>query len=657
VLRLDAVTVQLGERVILDRVDLSIPDRDRMAIVGRNGAGKTTLLRAAASQLTVDGGEVFLGRGQDVGVLAQEAVVAPDHTLWEEVHSALEPVLALRRRADELMDQAAGLGEDETARAGELLEEAEVLHERFRQRDGWQAEAACGRVLSGLGFERSRWHKPCGTFSGGWQVRIALARLLLEKPCFLMLDEPTNHLDIETRTWLLHELKTWPGAVVVIGHDRDFLDRLVRRTVEVGGGGVTEYSGGYSDYLASRELRIEQLKAAAASREEERARIQVFIDRFRYKASKAAQVQARVKQLERLPSIFVPTLARRADLRFPDPPPSGDPMLEIRGLSRAFGPLTVLDEVDGSVYRGERVLLVGPNGAGKSTLLRLLAGRDQADSGAIVPGPGVRTAWFAQDQAAELDPEWTVLEAVKKIDPLMTEQRLRSFLGSFLFTGDDVHKRCGILSGGERSRVALARILLRRANLLLLDEPTNHLDIETKAVLARALKDFSGAIVFVSHDRAFCDLLADRVWEVGAGRLGLHPGNLDDFLWSRAVELGVCQRRAPGESAPDAWLLGGLPAPREEGEEEPAEVPESKGDAWKDRKRRKAELDRCKRRLAELPGEIETLEATIEAVHARMADPAMATNWNGLSELQREYTALERKLEEAYAEWEALEGD
>ena len=662
VLRLEKVTVQLGERIVLNRVTVAVSDRDRVAIVGRNGAGKTTLLRAAARQLEVDDGEVLIGRKQDIGVLAQEAAVRPEPTLWEEVFEALAPILKLRDRAEDLLEQAAALPTSEADRAARLFDDAATLQERFRQRDGWQADAACGRVLSGLGFGRDVWGQRCGDFSGGWQVRIALARLLLERPSFLLLDEPTNHLDIETRTWLLHELKGWPGAVLVIGHDRDFLDRLVTRTVEVAHGGVTEYSGGYSAYLAARELRIEQLRKESDRRAEERARVQVFIDRFRYKASKAAQVQARVKQLEKIPPIIVPTREKRARLVFPDPPPSADPMLEIRDAFKAFGNVRVLTGVDASAYRGERALLVGPNGAGKSTLLKLIAGRETLDAGSIAPSNGVRIAWFAQDQSTELDPDLTVLKAVGQVDPLINEQRLRAILGSFLFSGDDVHKRCGILSGGERSRVALARVLLRRANLLLLDEPTNHLDIETKDVLANALRGYPGAILFVSHDRSFCDAVADRVWEIGGGALEVHPGNLDDFLWKRAIEAGVAQRRAPGEKAPDAWLLGGLPAPADASTDpEPgAEQLEPTGggaDAWKERKRLQAVSERRRKRLAALPGEIEALEASMGELQRQMADPELSTAWDRLTEFQRESDVLAAELHDAYAEWELLESD
>ena len=652
-LRLADITVQLGARVILDRTTLEVSDRERIAIVGRNGAGKSTLLKVAAGTIERDGGDVTLGRGQDVGYLEQEAAVAPGRTLWEEAFVALEPVLDLQRRAEALTALATEVSVDSQ---DELLHRAEELSERFRHAGGWQVEATCGRVLSGLGFDEQEWHKPCADFSGGWQVRIALARLLLQRPTFLLLDEPTNHLDLETRTWLLHELQEWPGGVVVIAHDRDFLDRLVRRTVEVGGGGLTSYSGGYSQYLLARELRIEQLRKAAIVRDEERARLQAFIDRFRAKASKASQVQDRVKALERLPRIVAPQLSRAAKMTFREAPPCGDPVLEVRSLSRHYGPLRVLDEVDASAWRGQRILLVGPNGAGKSTLLRLLAGRDQPTSGHAARGPGVRVAWFAQDQATELDPEQTVLEAVSGVDPLLTEMGLRATLGSLLFVGDDAYKKCGVLSGGERSRVALARILLARANVLLLDEPTNHLDIESKGVLSEALRSFGGTIIFVSHDRAFADEVADTVWEVGGGTVASHNGNLDDFLWARAVELGVATRRVAGVKAPDAWLLGGLPAPGpSDGESSPSEAAEGEGgaDAWKDRKRKKAEEERRDRRLAELPAEIEELERLVEVAHQEMAEAA--SDWSRLAELQGGEEQLQERLERAFEEWEALE--
>ena len=401
-LRLEGITVQLGERIVLDNVTFEVSDRERVAVVGRNGAGKTTLMRVASGQLPSDGGERSLGRGQDLGFLAQEESVDPTRTLWDEAFAALAPTLALRQQAEALLAQAGAADPEQQA---QLLSDADELQERFRARGGWQAEAACGRILSGLGFAQDQWDRLCSTFSGGWRVRIALARLLLIRPTFLLLDEPTNHLDLETRTWLLQELQRWDGSVVVIGHDRDFLDRLVTRTVEVDGGGLVSYKGGYTAYRKARALRIEQLEVAAEARKEERARLQAFIDRFRGKPTKVSQVHDREKKLARLPEIIVPVAHKSAHLRFPEAPPSGEPMLELRDLARAYGDLTVLEGVDASVYRADRILLVGPNGAGKSTLLRILAGRDAPDGGHVARGPGVRVAYFAQEQTEELDGE------------------------------------------------------------------------------------------------------------------------------------------------------------------------------------------------------------------------------------------------------------
>ena len=671
-LRLEDISVQFGPNFILESVSFQIGDRERVAIVGRNGAGKTTMMKVAAGRLEADGGDVHLGKGQDVGFLEQERRADLENTIWDEVFAELEPLLELQERADALITEASEVISDEPERGQALFEEAEVLSERFRRCDGYRAEAACGRVLSGLGFRREDWKRPAAELSGGWQIRIGLARLLLRRPSFLLLDEPTNHLDIETRTWLLHELKGYPGGIAIISHDRDFLDRLVTRTAEVSRGGVVDYAGGYSSYLKQRELRIEQLTAAAVHREEERARIQAFINRFRAKASKAVQVQSRVKQLEKLPPIEVPERLSEVRLEFPDPPPSGDPMMQLNDLTKSFGPLDVFRELRASVYSGERILLVGPNGAGKSTLLRMMAGQTTPDSGTIQLGPGCRVGWFAQDQAEALNPDDTVLSATMAADPLLTPQRARTILGSFLFQGDAVDKRIAVLSGGEKSRVALVRILLRRANLLLLDEPTNHLDIPTKDALQRALANYQGAIVFVSHDRTFSNGLAERVWEVGQGTVMAHRGNLDDFLWDRAVQLGVAPRRAPGEPAPDAWLLGGLPLPPDGGpggedgaalarsgaaigSESGSSRSEGGAASWKERKKLKAARTKAEKELKTLPAKIEELESSIESFDSQLLDPELASDWEKLFAIQEERRKAAEELESLFARWEELE--
>ena len=666
-LQLTDISMQLGTKIVLDHVELRVGDTERVAIVGRNGAGKSTLMKIAAGVLHPDGGKVSTSKGEDVGYLAQEHAVSGPQTLWSEAQKAVEPVLDLERKANALLKslESGDVPEDE---AMERLEEADRLQQSFRLRGGYRIEADVGRVLQGLGFQADDWEKEARSFSGGWQVRIALARLLLQRPSFLLLDEPTNHLDIETRTWLLHELRGYPGGVVIVGHDKDFLDRLVNRTVEVRQGGVESSSGGYTAWATARVTRIEQLRVASKQRAEERERIQAFINRFRYKASKAAAVQSRVKMLEKLPPIEVPTDDRRATLRFPEPPPAESPMLEIRSVEKAYGETPVFTGANASILAGDRILLVGPNGAGKSTLLRMLAGQERPDVGVVQPRPSTRVAWFAQDQAKALDPEHTVLQAVSEADPLLNEQSLRRVLGALLFGGEDVEKQTGVLSGGERSRVALAKILLKRANLLLLDEPTNHLDVETKEGLAEALKSWPGAMILVSHDRVFANAVADQVWEVGDGTIKRHPGDFDDFLWARAIELGVVSERAPGQAAPDAWLLKGLPS-AEDGEggapggstAPVAQTVEEKdpdaGLSWEERKQRKRDAAKRERRLEELMVTIEELEESIAAIDAQLATPEVGGDWDAMQLLLNDREPLVRRRDRAMTEWEGLEAE
>lgn len=650
-LRLDAVTVQLGDRVILDRVAMRLSERDRTALVGLNGAGKTTLLKAAAGLLVMDGGEIQVGKGQSVGYLSQEHLVSDGKTLWQEASSVLDPIRALEERANALLVE-----EVEEPQRSRNLEEAEVLLERFRREDGWQLDARCGRILSGLSFRREEWDKPANELSGGRQIVVGLARLLLQRPTFLLLDEPTNHLDIETRTWLLQELKGWAGGVLVISHDRDFLDRLCARTVEIARGQLWSYTGGYTSYVRQRDEAIAGLRAKAEAQAVERARLQAFVDRFRAKPTKAAQVQSRVRMIEKMEPIVVPDPLPKVRLRFPDPPPAASPMLEIRDLAKSYGVKRVLEDVDVSVYPGERILLVGPNGAGKSTLLGALAGHVRPDSGVVQEMPGTRAAYFAQDQAKELSENGSVLSALASVDPLLSESRLRSVLGALLFSGDDVQKACGILSGGEKSRVALGRVLLRRANLLLLDEPTNHLDIHSKEVLAEALEAYVGTVIFVSHDREFANRLATHVWEVGGGKVTVHRGNLDDFLWGKAVAAGIAVDRAPGEAAPDHWLLVGLPDGADAGEG-PRIAAGAVGDAgrgaWKDRKKRAADRRRMERRSEELMLEIEALEARVEVLDAELA--AAEGGWERLAGVVEERTQVAAKAADGWAEWEAID--
>jgi ATP-binding cassette subfamily F protein 3 len=644
-LDLESVRVQLGEREVLAGVSLRLHDRDRVALVGRNGAGKSTLLRVAAGLLVPDGGAVRLSKDQQAALLRQDHVFAPGRAVRDEAAVALAPVLKMEERAQRLRDEAAGLKPGDPRQA-ELLHEAGRLHDAFLLRGGYRADAEIGRVLRGLGFGPHDDGRDAASFSGGWQVRIALACLLLRRPDVLLLDEPTNHLDLETRTWLLHELRVFPGSVVIVSHDRDFLDRLVTRTVEIVAGRLDAYAGGYTAWLAARSVRREALCREAADRAEERARLQAFVDRFRAKPTKAAQAQSRLKMLEKLPPIEVPPEAATVRMTLPVPAPVGTPAVAVRHLAKRYGDNVVFGGVDAVLLAGQRAAVVGPNGAGKSTLLRLLAGRERPDGGYVETGPGARLGYFAQDARLDLDETTSVLAAAASADPLAAESKLRASLGAFLFVGDDVHKPLSVLSGGERSRLALLRVFAAKPNVLILDEPTNHLDIETKDALARALADFPGTAVFVSHDRAFADAVANCVWEVGGGRIATHSQGFEAFLWDRARDMGLVGLRASDERAPDDWLLRGLVVAE-------VQAAEPAPDDWRERKRLQREREKRSRRLDELLEQIGGLEADLAASDARLAamDP---TDWTAMEGLLEARQAQDRALTLAMAEWERL---
>jgi ATP-binding cassette subfamily F protein 3 len=475
-------------------------------------------------------------------------------------------------------------------------------------------------------------------------MRIALARLLVQRPTLLLLDEPTNHLDLPARDWLEAYLKAYPHTVILVSHDRWFLENVVGCIVEIWNGGLTEYPGTYSRYEAERDRRVAALYEAKTRQDEEIARTQAFIDRFRYQATKAAQVQSRVKQLERIERINVPPARRQVHFRFPAPPPCGQLPLRLEGVEHGYGDLSVLAGVDLVVQRGERVALVGPNGAGKSTLMRVLSGAEAPRAGRRFEGTGLRIAYFAQDQAKVLRADRTVLEEILDAAPLDVAGKVRDILGTFLFSGDDVQKRVSVLSGGERNRLAMAILLLRPANLLLLDEPTNHLDLRSKDVLLEALGRFPGTIVFVSHDRHFVDHLATRILEIGGGRVVSWPGNYEAFLQVKArvgddshQEKRVEHRLSPAPGAPQ-------------------EIGDGKR-AYEQRKEAQKALIRRERRLAEAQERIETRETELREVEAAMADPALYQDAARWREVDGRRTVLVDEVAAAWAAWEAIEAE
>ena len=521
-----------GERVLLDNVSWQIDDRERVGLSGPNGAGKTTLLKMLAGLEEPDAGSVVKPAGLTVGYLPQDGLDHSGRTLIEEAGLAFKPLLDMRDEIGVLEERLAEDTHSDTAH-GEMLARYSDLQESFRRLEGYSIDLKITTVLRGLGFGPEDLHKRTETFSGGWQMRIALAKLLLSRPGLLLLDEPTNHLDLEARNWLEEYLAEYPHAVILVSHDRFFLDAVVTRITEIGLRRLTDYTGNYSDYLREREARMERLRQMKRDQDDEVERMQAFINRFRYQATKAAQVQSRIKMLDKIVPIEIPPERKRVHFTFPACAKSGRMVLELKNIRKAYDGKAVLDGVTVHSERGDRIALIGPNGAGKSTMMRMLSGVEAPDAGTRTEGHQVIVQYFAQDEAARLDPTRTVYQTLAGDAPIHMVPHIRNILGGFLFSGDDVEKYVRVLSGGERTRLAVARMLLRPSNTLLLDEPTNHLDLDSKDVLLDALEDFGGTLVFVSHDRYFVDKLATKVIEIGGGQALMYPGNYEEFLWSR----------------------------------------------------------------------------------------------------------------------------
>jgi len=516
VLTLDNISKSFGGRVIFDHVSWSVPDDARVSLVGLNGAGKSTLLRLIAEKLEPDSGRITRPQRSQIGYLEQDAPEMGGRSVLDETLAGLADMRALDRRRREL-EEILEREHSGPAHDAALDEYGEVLHELERH-DFYTAESRATAVLFGLGLKQEDLGRDVAEFSGGIRMRIALAKLLLQKPDFLMLDEPTNHLDIEARNWLEDYLEDYAGGIILVSHDHYFLDRVSRRTVEVARGSLSEYAGNYSYYLTERERRFEIELAAYQNQREEIEHMEAFISRFRYQASKAKLVQSRIKQLEKIERLEAPPgLERPPAIKFPVCERSARRVVELRDVVKRFGTLTVYDGVSIEIERGTRIALVGPNGAGKSTMIRLMAGIEQLTAGERIVGDRVQLGYFAQNLSEALDYSRTVFDELSDEAQGMTTTEIRNLLGAMLFSGDDVNKRVGVLSGGERGRLALAKVLAHRNNCLLLDEPTNNLDIVAKETLLEALKRFPGTVVLVSHDRYILNQLVSEVIEVGHG--------------------------------------------------------------------------------------------------------------------------------------------
>ncbi len=675
-IQLAALSKSFGDRVLLDTVSWQIDNRERVGLSGPNGAGKTTLLKMLAGLDEPDAGAIVKPNGLTIGYLPQDGLLHSGRTLIEEAGQAFKSLVDMRNEIAALEARLADDSGEEADHAGMLTRYSE-LQETFRRSDGYSIDLRIHTVLRGLGFSKDDMEKPTETFSGGWQMRIALARLLLGRPGLLLLDEPTNHLDLDARNWLEEYLSDYPHAVILVSHDRFFLDAVVTRITDIGLRTLTDYHGNYSTYLKSREERMERLRQQKRDQDEEVERMQAFINRFRYQATKAAQVQSRIKMLDKIVPIEIPPERKRVHFSFPACAKSGRTVLDLRNLFKAYGSRHVFEGINVHIERGDRIALIGPNGVGKSTMMRMLSGVEAPDRGTRTEGHQVVSQYFAQDEATRLDPTRTVYQTLAGDAPIHMVPHIRNILGGFLFSGDDIDKPVRVLSGGERTRLAVARMLLRPSNTLLLDEPTNHLDLDSKDVLLEALEDFGGTLIFVSHDRYFVDKLATKVIEIGDGQALLYPGNYEEWLWSRKQREQIAETPAAPPRRPQPQQRGQTPvsaaghrgqtpkaapapATNERGQTPVAAATES----YEDKKRRDAEARRQKKTADGLRSRIEELEAriadrenAIKEIEQSMSAPGFYDNREAAQPVIDRHQKLMWEVGDLMNQWEALQSE
>jgi ATP-binding cassette subfamily F protein 3 len=623
------LSLRFGPKVLLEGADFALGHHDRVGLIGPNGSGKSSLMKILAGAVEPDAGSMQLVRKARAGYLPQELSELPDGSLIEGVLASVpgRTYLETRIAAAEAALSAAAVEEEQIELGGELAE----LHEELAHHDELYGRHRAEEILTGLGFSPQALERDARELSGGWRMRASLAALLLQDPELLLLDEPTNHLDVPTLEWFDAFLRRSRKALLLVSHDREFLDRQIDRVLSFEPEGLRSYAGNYERYLELRAAEEEQLQAQAEKQQRRRAHMQAFIERFRAKASKARQVQSRVKLLEKEEVVEVREERATVRFRFPESPRSGREVARLDGVSKSYGSRSIYRDLTGQILRGDRIAVIGLNGAGKTTLLKLLAGELSPDQGTVQLGHNVVPGYFAQHHADTLDGERTVLEEVARLVPTQPQSWVRSVLGSFLFSGDEVDKRIAVLSGGERARVALARLLVVPSNFLLMDEPTNHLDLDSSEALIDALTRYEGTLLFVSHNRSFVNGLAAQVWEVKDGAIDAQPGDLDD--WAR--------RRAGESTAVEASGTAGRNAQKEARRERALQ-----------REQREKVLGPLKKEIAQLEARIAQLEEEKKRAEAQLADAAVFADPVRSTPLVNAYRDTGKKLEELYVRWE-----
>ncbi len=669
-LQLSSISKSFGERVLFEDITWQIGEGERVGLCGPNGAGKTTLLKMLAGFDEPDEGIIVKPSALTVGYLPQDGLSHAGRSILDEASSAFADLLNVKHEMHAIEERLgdAALSQDEH---DAMLDRYSALQDRFRIGEGYSIDLKVATVLRGLGFTDDTFAQPTDSLSGGWQMRLALAKLLLGRPTLLLLDEPTNHLDLEARNWLEEYLSAYPHAVILVSHDRFFLDAVVTRITDLNLRKLTDYPGNYTHYIAERDARMDQLRKAKHEQDEEIARVKMFIDRFRYQATKAAQVQSRIKMLEKVVPIEAPPERKRIRFTFPVCAKSGRSVLELHDVRKAYGGKVVFSHLKLLIERGDRIALVGPNGAGKSTMMRMLSGVEAPDAGERRDGHQVVMQYFAQDEAVRLDPRLTVYETLSSGSPMDMVPAIRNILGGFLFSGDDIYKKAGVLSGGERTRLAVARMLLRPSNTLLLDEPTNHLDLDSKDILLEALEDYGGTLVFVSHDRYFVERLATKIIEIGHGEAIVFPGTYTEFLWSKehGAKAEVASKGAIGAIGAIV-ATGAIGAKGARGAKAPAGPapgrPKGSGtDGAQDhevRKRQAAEQRKRDHAAKKLQSQISDLEARIaereqamKDIEAAMSAPGFYDNRDQAQPLIDRHQSLMWELGDLMHRWEELQ--
>lgn len=632
---LSNISLQFTGEYLFQNVNLKINSGDKICLVGSNGTGKSSLLKMLVGQIEPESGSVNKQKNITIGYLPQDQIIHKGKTLIDEVFTALSDIKSLQQKEKEIIAQLESISSTDEEKE-DLVNQLGEVHLRLEELESYNAEYKIEKILTGLGFAEKDFRRLTDEFSGGWQMRIAMAKLLIAQNDLLLFDEPTNHLDLDSLQWLIGYIQSFKGSMIIVSHDKNFVNLTTNRTWEIFLRKINPYNGKLNDYLKYKEERDQQLINQRENQQKKIKDTQRFIERFRYKATKARQVQSRIKQLEKVELIEIPDEENTVNFRFPNPPPGGVFNVELKGIHKSFGEMKLFEGIDFRVNRGDKIAFVGPNGAGKTTLAKIIAGKIDINKGERVTGHNNIISYYSQDVADSLNPDFDLIETLDSIGTDKSIGQLRSLLGAFLFTGDDVFKKVGVLSGGEKSRLALAKILLSPSNFIILDEPTNHLDYSSKKVLQQALVNFSGSLILVSHDVEFLKPIANRVVDVRAGKIKIYDGDIEYYLYKRNEETEVNSKSIIEQTTETSS--------RKEQKRIEAEKRQQKYKATKN----------LKEKLVKLEKEIHKLEQELEKLNAELLNPATYNNHNQIRELNEKHKELKSSLDEKVKEWEEV---